>query len=202
MLECDRLAPEHKFPAAVEDCLAAARWVAAFADTFVPSICRIAVGGDCAGAQHTMPLFSHDRGCLTCATSSPRPDNLHTCMACRLHLRLSLKTIDFDSQFEELLQNLPADACPSLAGGNLAAAVALLAMTAKTSIFSFMLLIYPVTGTQKLVCTHLGSEGHEVDAQKNTTANIHVDPRQDPYYRLLMLPAPHGVTAHHGSPCS
>jgi acetyl esterase len=64
-----RLAPEHRFPTAVDDCLAATRWVRTHAGDLHLDATRLAVGGDSAGGNlaAVVSLTARDAGDLTIA---------------------------------------------------------------------------------------------------------------------------------------
>jgi acetyl esterase len=70
-----RLAPEHKFPAAIEDAMAATRWVAAHGLSLGIDAAKLVVGGDSAGAL---------LGAVVCqnATRNAGPPILLQCLIC------------------------------------------------------------------------------------------------------------------------
>jgi len=64
-----RMGPEHRFPAAVDDCLAATRWVHAHAGELQLDATRLAVGGDSAGGNlaAVVSIAARDAGDLPIA---------------------------------------------------------------------------------------------------------------------------------------
>lgn len=78
-----RLAPEHPFPAAPEDCAAAVRWLAAHGQELELDTGRVAVGGDSAGANlaAVTALRARDEGhprlCFQLLVYPPTDATLH-----------------------------------------------------------------------------------------------------------------------------
>ena len=64
-----RMGPEHRFPAAVDDCLAATRWVASHGERARRRPARLAVGGDSAGGNlaAVVAILARDAGDLPIA---------------------------------------------------------------------------------------------------------------------------------------
>lgn len=65
-----RLAPEHQYPAAVDDCRAAVRWVSQAHDVHGLSVTSLAIMGDSAGGQLTAVLCNEFTGDATVAPIS------------------------------------------------------------------------------------------------------------------------------------
>jgi triacylglycerol lipase len=61
-----RLAPETRFPGAVEDCYAALEWLHAEAEALGVDRARIAIGGESAGGGHAaaLAIYARDRGAI------------------------------------------------------------------------------------------------------------------------------------------
>jgi acetyl esterase len=92
-----RLAPEHKFPAAVDDAVAATRWIADHAQSLGIDAGRLAVGGDSAGGNlaAVASIDARDRGgpplafqlLIYPATDMQMSHPSHACYAEQLPLR-------------------------------------------------------------------------------------------------------------------
>ena len=70
-----RLAPEHKFPAAAEDCYAATAWLAKNAASINADGSRVAVGGASAGGNLAAVVPNHGTGQGWASPRSPDPNS-------------------------------------------------------------------------------------------------------------------------------
>ena len=86
-----RLAPEHKFPAAVEDCLAATRWILANAAALQLQANKIAIGGDSAGGNLSAVICNELN-----KANEPMP-------TCQLLIYPATRTVDFTTPSRQAL---------------------------------------------------------------------------------------------------
>ena len=86
-----RLAPEHKFPAAVDDCLAATRWILSNATAFQLHADKIAIGGDSAGGNLSAVICNELN-----KANEPMP-------ACQLLIYPATRTANFATQSRQAL---------------------------------------------------------------------------------------------------
>lgn len=88
-----RLAPEHKFPAAVDDCLAATRWILANPEVFGLEAEKIAIGGDSAG------------GNLSAVICNELNKAGEIMPACQLLIYPATRTINFETESRRELES-------------------------------------------------------------------------------------------------
>lgn len=80
-----RLAPEHKFPAAVDDCIAATRWILANAQSLGMQADKIGIAGDSAG------------GTLSATVCNELNRSGETMPTCQLLIYPATRTVDFET---------------------------------------------------------------------------------------------------------
>jgi acetyl esterase len=109
-----RLAPEHNFPAAVEDCYAATKWVAVNAKAIGGDSARIAVGGDSAGGNlaAVVALMARDKGTVPLVLQLlmyPATDLAHDTLSAQENANDYFLTRDDMFWFRSLYLNSDAD---------------------------------------------------------------------------------------------
>ena len=87
-----RLAPENKFPAAVDDCLAATRWILGNAEALGLRADKIAIGGDSAG------------GNLSAVVCNELNQSAEALPACQLLIYPGVRLVDFQTESRQQLE--------------------------------------------------------------------------------------------------
>ncbi len=114
-----RLPPEHPFPAGLEDCYTALRWLAGSAAGLGADPARIAVVGESSGGgiAAALALLARDRDEVAIAFQMP----LRACLDDRLDTRSAREIVDYRTLHREMVQTIWGIYLGELAGGDVPA---------------------------------------------------------------------------------